>query len=71
LNRDPELVLSSDYQKENFSDLFGMLSNTSKVNIYSWDRESLSEPDVDYASRYQYSCVSAHPVNHNSPEFSK
>lgn len=54
LNRDHELVLGGDYQKENFSNLFGVLSNTSKVNIYSWDRESLPEPDGDYTRRYQY-----------------
>lgn len=54
LKREHELVLGGDYQKENFSNLFGSLGNTSKVNIYSWDPESLSEPDWDYTRRYQY-----------------
>ncbi len=54
LKREHELVLSGDYQKENFSNLFGSLSNTSKVNIYSWDPESLHEPELDYTRRYQY-----------------
>jgi len=54
LNHDHELVLGADYQKENFSNLFGSLSNTSKVNIYGWDPESLSEPYWDYTRQYQY-----------------
>ncbi|MEF3091052.1 TonB-dependent siderophore receptor [Raoultella scottii] len=54
LNRDHQLVFGGDYQKENFNNLFGSLSNTSEVNIYSWDPESLSEPDWDYTRRYQY-----------------
>lgn len=54
LNRDHQLVFGGDYQKENFNNLFGSLSNTREVNIYSWDPESLSEPDWDYTRRYQY-----------------
>ncbi|MCS3433475.1 TonB-dependent siderophore receptor [Klebsiella sp. BIGb0407] len=54
LNRDHELVLGADYQKENFSNLFGSVSNTSVVNINSWDPESLNEPTWDYTRRYQY-----------------
>lgn len=54
LSRDHELVLGADYQKENFSNLFGSLSNTSTVNLYGWDPESLSEPYWDYTRHYQY-----------------
>ena len=54
LDREHELVLGGDYQKENFSNLFGSLSNTSKVNIGNWHPDSLNEPYWDYSRHYQY-----------------
>jgi outer membrane receptor for ferric coprogen and ferric-rhodotorulic acid len=44
LNRDHQLVFGGDYQKENFNNLFGSLSNTREVNIYSWDPEASPNP---------------------------
>ncbi|MFG1172225.1 TonB-dependent siderophore receptor [Erwiniaceae bacterium CAU 1747] len=54
LQHEHELVLGGDYQKENFNNLFGSLRDTRRVNIYTWDPQSLSEPDWDYTRRYQY-----------------
>ncbi|CAK9886256.1 MAG: Fe(3+)-pyochelin receptor [Candidatus Erwinia impunctatus] len=54
LHRVHQLVIGGDYQKENFDNLFGSLSNTSIVNISRWDPAGFPEPDWDYTRRYQY-----------------
>ncbi|MBJ7222619.1 MULTISPECIES: TonB-dependent siderophore receptor [unclassified Brenneria] len=55
LNRNHELVVGGDYQKENFDNLFGVVANTGTVNVYDWEPASLPEPDwPDYTRRYQY-----------------
>lgn len=54
LGREHELVIGGDYQRENFSNLYGAFSNTNTVNIYEWDPASLNEPDINYSNRYQY-----------------
>lgn len=54
--RNHELVLGADYQKENFDNTFGSIRNTSSVDIFNWQPDSLPEPDwsdlASYSSRY-------------------
>ncbi|QTF09958.1 TonB-dependent siderophore receptor [Brenneria izadpanahii] len=56
LGRNHELVFGGDYQKENFDSTFGRIGNLSEANIYSWNPNSVAEPDWSdmslYNSRY-------------------
>ncbi|MCL2898284.1 TonB-dependent siderophore receptor [Brenneria tiliae] len=55
LNRNHELVVGADYQKENFDNLFGRVIQNDAVDIYRWQPDSLPEADwPDYIRRYQY-----------------
>lgn len=56
LGRSHELVFGGDYQKENFDNEFGRIANTSSVDIFNWQPDSVAEPDWSdlslYNSRY-------------------
>jgi outer membrane receptor for ferric coprogen and ferric-rhodotorulic acid len=51
-----ELVFGGDYQKENFDNQFGRIANTSTVDIFNWQPNTVAEPDWSnpglYNSRY-------------------
>lgn len=56
LGRSHELVFGGDYQKENFDNQFGRMANTSTVDIFNWQPNTVAEPDWSnsglYNSRY-------------------
>ena len=56
LGRSHELVFGGDYQKENFDNQFGRIANTSTVDIFNWQPNTVAEPDWSnpglYNSRY-------------------
>lgn len=56
LGRSHELVFGGDYQKENFDSEFGRIANTSTVDIFNWQPNTVAEPDWSnpglYNSRY-------------------
>lgn len=54
LERTHEVVVGADYQKENYDNRVGTLSNTSLVNVYTFDPSSVAEAEVPYRNRYRY-----------------
>ncbi|WP_323658321.1 TonB-dependent siderophore receptor [Pectobacterium versatile] len=52
LGRNHELVVGGDYQKENFDNNHIRINNTSSVNIFNWQPNSLAEPDWSNTSLY-------------------
>jgi len=54
LERPHEVVVGADYQKENYDNRVGTLSNTSLVNVYTFDPSSVAEAEVPYRNRYHY-----------------
>lgn len=54
LERTHEVVVGADYQKENYDNRVGTLSNTSLENVYTFEASSVAEADVAYRNRYRY-----------------
>ncbi|MCG8708691.1 TonB-dependent siderophore receptor [Brenneria sp. 4F2] len=55
--RSHELVFGGDYQKENFDNTISRIPNTTNVDIYHWNPDSVAEPDWSdlglYSVRYR------------------
>lgn len=54
LERLHEVVIGADYQKENYDNRVGTLSNTSPVNVYSFNPSGVARAQVPYRNRYRY-----------------
>lgn len=54
LERTHEVVVGADYQKEHYDNRVGTLSNTSLVNVYTFDPSGVAEAEVPYRNRYRY-----------------
>lgn len=54
LGRTHDVVVGGDYQKEYYDNRVGTLSNTSLVNVYTFDPSSVAQAQVTFRNRYRY-----------------